>query len=152
MTVYRFSHEKFADDLTGTGAALKGGRWNMVGLNALYTSERISLGLLEVLVNANTLEDLKMIHLMQITIPDSETILEISSDQLKKNWIKDVEYSQWLGSDLLSENKYLVLKVPSVIIEDEWNYVLNTKHKNYSKIKLIKSDKFDFDERLFKTK
>lgn len=152
MTVYRFSHEKYADDLSGTGAALKGGRWNMVGLNALYTSERISLGLLEVLVNANTIEELRSIYLMEISIPDSETIVEVAANKLKKNWMKDVGYSQWIGSDLLVENKYLIIKVPSVIIQNEWNYILNTKHTSFSKIKLKTSKIFDFDERLFKTK
>ena len=46
MIVYRFAHPKFAHDLSGTGARLKGGRWNTAGTPVIYTSECISLALL----------------------------------------------------------------------------------------------------------
>ncbi len=54
MTVYRFTHKKFAGELSGTGARLVGGRWNPVGVSVVYTSESISLALLEVLANIPT--------------------------------------------------------------------------------------------------
>jgi RES domain-containing protein len=61
MILYRFAHRKFAKDLSGTGARLKGGRWNPPGIPVIYTSENISLALLEILANAQTIEDLRMI-------------------------------------------------------------------------------------------
>ena len=68
MTVYRFTHKKFAGELSGTGARLVGGRWNPVGVSVVYTSESISLALLEVLANTYTLEELQLIQLMEIAI------------------------------------------------------------------------------------
>ena len=52
MILHRFAHRKYAHDISGTGSKLKGGRWNSVGLAVVYSSERISLSLLEVLANA----------------------------------------------------------------------------------------------------
>ena len=65
MIIYRFAHKKFAGDLSGTGAKLNGGRWNFTGIPVVYSSEHISLGLLEILANANTLDDLQNIQLLE---------------------------------------------------------------------------------------
>jgi len=85
MILYRFAHRKYAHDISGTGSKLKGGRWNSVGLPVVYSSERISLSLLEVLANANTLEELQMIQLTEIEVPDNVPSHEIRLPQLKKN-------------------------------------------------------------------
>jgi len=149
MIVYRFSHPKYANDISGTGAKLKGGRWNIIGLPLLYTSESISLCLLEVLANANTLEELQLIQLVEIDIPTNPSLHEIHLSQLKNEWWKDFEYSQWIGSEILKENKTLVIKCPSAIIEMESNYLINPLHVSFKKIGVNVIKKFRFDERLF---
>ncbi len=149
MIVYRFSHPKYANDISGTGAKLKGGRWNIIGLPLLYTSESISLCLLEVLANANTLEELQLIQLVEIDIPTNPSLHEIHLSQLKNEWWKDFEYSQWIGSEILKENKALVIKCPSAIIEMESNYLINPLHVSFKKIGVNVIKKFRFDERLF---
>jgi RES domain-containing protein len=55
-------------------------------LPVLYTSESISLALLEVLANANTLEELQLIQLMEIHIPSNAECQEIKLRNLKKDW------------------------------------------------------------------
>ncbi|HXL54615.1 MAG TPA: RES family NAD+ phosphorylase [Chitinophagaceae bacterium] len=149
MIVYRFSHPKYANDISGTGAKLKGGRWNIIGLPLLYTSESISLCLLEVLANANTLEELQLIQLVEIDIPTNPSLHEIHLSQLKNEWWKDFEYSQWIGSEILKENKALVIKCPSAIIEMESNYLINPLHVSFKKIGVNVIKNFRFDERLF---
>jgi len=150
MILYRFAHRKYAHDISGTGSKLKGGRWNSVGLPVVYSSERISLSLLEVLANANTLEELQMIQLTEIEVPDNVPSHEIRLPQLKKEWWKDFEYSQWLGSEILKENKALIIKCPSAIIERENNYLINPLHSTFKKINIKAVNDFRFDERLFK--
>jgi len=150
MIVYRFSHPKYADDISGTGARLKGGRWNLPGIPVLYTSENISLGLLEVLANANTLEQLQPIQLMEIDIPDNPFIHEISPGKLKKQWWEDFEYTQWMGTEIMQTIKPFIIKCPSAIVEQENNYLFNPSHESFKKIKLRARNNFRFDERLFK--
>ena len=151
MILHRFAHRKYAHDISGTGSKLKGGRWNSVGLAVVYSSERISLSLLEVLANANTLEELQMLQLTEIEVPDNVPLHEIRLSQLKKEWWKDFEYSQWLGSEILKENKALIIKCPSAIIESEHNYLINPLHSSFKKINIKAVNDFRFDERLFKT-
>ena len=86
MIIYRFAHKKFAGDLSGTGAKLNGGRWNFTGIPVVYSSEHISLGLLEILANANTLDDLQNIQLLEIEVPAQCKPDEIKIEKLKKNF------------------------------------------------------------------
>jgi RES domain-containing protein len=150
MIVYRFSHPKFAGELSGMGARLKGGRWNPAGIPVLYTSATISLALLEVLANASTLEELQLIQLMEIEIPNVIGYQEIKLQNLKKEWYDDFDYTQWMGQEILKTRKTLLLQCPSAIVHREHNYLINPLHPDFKKIKLDSSTRFYFDERLFK--
>lgn len=150
MIVYRFAHPKFAHDLSGTGARLKGGRWNAAGTPVIYTSECISLALLEVLANAGTLEELQTIQLMEIEIPHNCAVHEIKPQSLKKNWYHDFDYTQWMGEEIFKTAKTLSLRCPSAIVQSEHNYLINPLHPDFKKIKLNSTTHFYFDERLFK--
>jgi RES domain-containing protein len=151
MIVYRFSHKKFSTELTGTGARLFGGRWNPVGIPVVYASESISLALLEVIANAGSIDDLRMIQLTKITIPDSITSLQIQLDSLKKNWFADFDYTQWMGKEILLSSKSLLIQCPSAIIPQEKNYLINPMHPDSKQIKASILTSFRFDERRFKT-
>ena len=150
MIVYRFSHRKFAHELSGTGARLKGGRWNPAGIEVLYASESISLALLEILVNAGSLEELQMIRLMEIDIPATAECHEIKLQSLKKDWYHDIDYTQWLGREILQSKKTLLCQCPSAIVHKENNYLINTLHVDFKKVRLLNTADFYFDERLFK--
>jgi RES domain-containing protein len=151
MILYRFAHKKYAHDISGTGSRLKGGRWNSIGVPVVYSSETISLCLLEVLANANTLDELQMFQLVEIEIPNTIPFQEIRLSQLKKDWWNDFEYSQWLGSEVLKENKALIIKCPSAIVERENNYLINPHHSSFKKVNIKVVNDFRFDERLFKS-
>ncbi len=150
MILYRFAHRKFAHELSGTGARLKGGRWNPAGLPVLYTSESISLALLEVLANAYTLEELQMIQLMEIEIPAHAECREIKLQSLKKDWYRDIDYTQWMGKEILQSRKTLLFQCPSAIVHKEHNYLINPLHVDFKKVSLHNAADFYFDERLFK--
>ncbi len=150
MIVYRFTHSRYKADISGTGAKLNGGRWNEPGIAALYSSSSISLSLLEVLVNANTLEEVNSLALMKLDIPKSldSSIQKLTS--LKKNWYKDFEYTRWIGSEFLKSGDNLLLECPSAVITEEMNYLVNPGHKDFKKLKVISTDDYKFDNRLFK--
>ncbi|MES2004974.1 MAG: RES family NAD+ phosphorylase [Bacteroidota bacterium] len=151
MILYRFSHRKFAHELSGTGAKLVGGRWNPAGLPVLYTSEHISLALLEILANSHTLEELQVVQLMEIELPSNTQCHEIKLQSLKKDWHFDFDYTQWMGKEILQARKTLLCKCPSAIVHQEHNYLVNPLHPDFKKVNLRDTSDFHFDDRLFRT-
>jgi len=148
MTIYRLAIEQYKNDLTGEGAKLFGGRWNSIGIAALYATENISLAVLEILVRT----DIHLIppnyHLRKMEIPENVTATIIRKNKLKRNWKEDIDYTQWMGNEFIRSGKSLLLKIPSAIVDEEHNYIINPSHSDFKKIKASAS-KFQFDKRLF---
>jgi RES domain-containing protein len=151
MIVYRLAHQKYAADISGTGAKLTGGRWNTPGTAILYASEHISLALLEVLANTHTLDQLQQINLVEISLPVKPPSAEVKLSQLKTNWWEDFDYTQWIGDEMMKASEALIIKCPSAIVNSEHNYLINPAHPYFKKIKATIKTDFRFDERLFKT-
>jgi RES domain-containing protein len=150
MKVFRFAHKNYSNDLSGTGAKLYGGRWNHKGLAGLYTSQSISLALLEVLVNALSLEQLESLSLMTLEIPEELEASVMPLTKLKKHWDLDLEYTRFIGSEFLQNRSSLILQCPSAVVFQESNYLINPMHTNSSKLKLLSVEEYKFDKRLFK--
>ncbi len=151
MIIYRLASGDYINDLSGNGSKLYGGRWNSIGLNALYCTENISLAVLEILVNVKKYKQPQDYHLATITIPDTIKPVIINTSKLKKNWKDDFTYSQFMGSEFLKSQQALVLKVPSAIVDPEHNFIINPKHADASKIKIVSTKIFEFDKRLHLT-
>ena len=149
MIIYRLCNEEYKDDISGTGAKLAGGRWNSIGVPVLYTSEHISLAVLEILVNTNTNLIPLSYYLFKIDIPDAVPLLAITKEKLKKDWKDDIGYTQWMGTEFCKAGKALFLKVPSAVIDEECNFIFNPLHKDFKKLKVVSAKKFHFDKRLY---
>lgn len=149
MIVYRLTSGEYINDLSGTGAKLYGGRWNSIGLPALYTTQHISLAVLEILVHIKSYRRPLNYHLISIDIPESVEMVSIDHQKLKNNWKDDVAYGQFIGNEFLTAATSAVLKVPSAIIEDENNFLINPAHPEVRKIKVRSSKIFEFDKRLY---
>ena len=149
MMLFRFCKEQYYNDISGEGAKLRGGRWNSVGLPVVYTSTTISLSLLELLIYNASYDELQNNYLMKIETPGIPED-SITSINVKKQWQKDIGYSRFIGDSFLSTRKNIVLKVPSAIIPEEYNIIINPLHPDFKKIKIIGSSPFEFDSRLFK--
>ncbi len=147
MIVYRLAIPKYASDLSGEGAALFGGRWNSAGLKALYGSQYISLCILEILVRSQLNINPPGYQLITIEFPETDMVI-IKSSELKPGWKQHIEYTQWIGEEFLKNNKSLVLRVPSAIVERENNFLLNPLHKKYNQVKIINIESLDLDKRL----
>jgi RES domain-containing protein len=149
MMLFRFCKEQYSNNISGEGAKLRGGRWNSVGLPVVYTSTTISLSLLELLIYNASYDELQNNYLMKIEIPgiEEDSILPIT---VKKQWQKDIGYSRFIGDSFLSTKKNILLQVPSAIIPEEYNVLINPLHRDFKKIKILSSSPFEFDSRLFK--
>ena len=149
MVLYRIVNCNYANDLSGMGAKLYGGRWNSEGKAMLYTASSRALAILEVLVHLQPLIVPDNFCLTEIEVPDGE-VATVDIDLLPDNW-QDVDPPLILrdfGNFFLKKQEHLLMRVPSSIVPDEYNYLLNPLHPDADKVKLIKRLPFRFDQRL----
>jgi len=150
MLVYRITGKKNAGDLTGIGAAMFGGRWNKKGSPVLYTGENKEIALLETIVHTPALF-IPSLDILTIEIPDN-SITTIEKHQLPQNWkvFPAPTILSEIGEKWIEEAKSVALKVPSCIIHSSDNYILNCRHSEYNKVRLVDRRNFEFDSRLKK--
>lgn len=151
MELYRITQEKYAEDLSGNGSRLFGGRWNNEGIFALYTSSSRSMALLETLahtpakmLNANNYQ------LITLSVPDSIVPDEILLSSLPDGWdAPDTRpFTKRFGDKFLNENKTLLISVPCVLMPEEVNYLINPLHKDMRRVKLVHKRRIYFDKRI----
>jgi RES domain-containing protein len=152
MEAYRLSREKFAATLSGKGAALKGARWNSIGVEIIYTAGNPSLAMAEVAVHF-TLSTLPGDYMMiTIFIPDDVSIQKLNVADLPVNWntFPYQSTTQSIGDRFIAENKFCILRIPSAVTQGDYNLLINPNHKDFKRIKIISREKFPFDKRIFK--
>lgn len=149
MILYRIAKCNYAGDLSGTGARLYGGRWNSIGQPMVYMASSLSLAVLEVLVHLPPSIFPTNFCLAEFDLPEN-SILTADNASLPADWqdISPPIALKQLGDAFLKQNKYLLMKVPSVIVPQEFNYLLNPLHADAAKIKLVEKKPFSFDTRL----
>lgn len=152
MIAYRLAKKQYADDLSGKGAELTGGRWNSRGTPMVYTSESRALAMAEVAVHLPLGLLPKNFQLIEIQIPDDLPMKELKTSELPKNWnaIPPIHQTQEKGDSFIRENQHTLLKVPSAVVPGDYNYLINPHHPETKKIKLLKTEEFTFDSRLIK--
>ncbi len=149
MIVYRICNIQYSKDLSGTGAKLFGGRWNSKGLGMLYVTENISLAVLEMLVHSQFKDFTIELSLLSISLPNATEVKEIKISKLKQDWIFDNSYTKFIGDEFIKSQNNLLLKVPSAVINDEHNFLINPMHADFKKIKIAATKQFRSDKRLF---
>ena len=146
MLLYRIVREKYASSLSASGFR---NRWNEDGQYVLYTSDSRSLACLENLVHRSNSGHNSLFRIMVIAVPDDLAILEVAEEALPEQWKTDFcEECLQIGSSWYIQEEYPVLKVPTSIIPHECNYILNTRHRDFQKISLFRTEAFVFDKRL----
>ncbi|MCC5930591.1 MAG: RES family NAD+ phosphorylase [Cyclobacteriaceae bacterium] len=150
MIVYRVANVKYKyETLSGIGAEKVGGRWNRVGTRAVYCSENISLALLEYYVHSENIANLpKEILIAKIILPDEFEIRELK--KLPEGWSQYPYSSQTteVFSALAISREFFALKVPSAIVNLEFNYILNPLFKEFGKVEILEFIDLPIDKRL----
>ncbi|MEO6329285.1 MAG: RES family NAD+ phosphorylase [Ginsengibacter sp.] len=147
MIVFRISNELYKNDISGNGSAVNGSRWNSKGKRMVYTGEYISLVILESLVHLKHADIPDNQYLLQIEIPQAD-FSEIRQSKIKDDWQEELNYTQWIGDQFILAGKSLVLKVPSAVVPQEHNFLLNPLHTDFKKIKIVSSELLNLDKRL----
>jgi len=151
MEIYRITQQEFAEDLSGNGARLFGGRWNSEGFFAVYASSSRSLALLETLAHTPAkFLDVRVYHLITIIVPDNTVIQKVSVKNLLTGWdAPDTRpFTKKIGDTFLTCKKSLLLEVPSVMMPEEINYVINPLHDNMKQVKIMNKRRVYFDKRI----
>jgi RES domain-containing protein len=147
MEVYRITLAQYADQLYASG---KAARWNSEGKKVIYTAASRSLACLENVVHRSGRGLNTLYKIMVVYVPDALYIETLDPAKLTHQWWERTESSTCrnLGDNWLQNQSSGVLKVPSAIINDEYNYLMNPYHSDFSKVKLISLEDFRFDPRI----
>ena len=148
MLLYRIAEEQFANDLSGEGARIYGGRWNPKGIPLIYTAESVALAALEVLVRISTPK-----HYSRVIyeIPDTASSETLTIAELPPNWLLPHPNTQLIeaGRRWAQGRRSLLLQVPSAVVRGEgWNYLINPLHPEFPAVAIADIAPFDYDFRL----
>jgi len=134
--------------LDGKGAFCVGGRWNSPGRHMVYMAQSVALAVLENLVHMSRQDFPTGYVRITATVPDDIAIL--SEPDLRGNRsLRDLS-TQALGDAWHDSQPSAILKVRSAVVPEEWNYLLNPRHPDFSRIVVHQPEPFVFDERLFR--
>ena len=146
QSAYRLSLRLYSKRaFLGEGARKVGGRWNPRGIPAVYASATLSLAALEFLAHLSGPQDAPELVSFELEF-DSKLVIEL---ELPKVWhTLGLRETRQLGGAWLLEGKAPVLRVPSVIVPSESNFILNPAHPKFGRIKIGPAKPFRLDPRL----
>ena len=134
-------------------ASSRSARWNLNQQWVLYCAASRSLASLELVVNRGSIRPHIKYKVMVVSVSDDLSLCTtLSSKQLPKDWRNEAAYPslQRIGSEWYRTNTSLILKVPSAIVPMEYNYIINTRHPDFSTntVNLVRTEAYFWDDRL----
>jgi len=156
VNLYRLAKERkgryLADDLSGNGAAIAGGRWNPRGMRVLYTCCHASTSLLEALVHMSGILPAGGLFLVTIEVADA-VYEDAFQPELPDDWAilsEDPVSTAQIGQTWLEKAEQLAMRVPSVVCPTDFNLLLNPLHEDFAaSVKVTSKEPFTLDPRLF---
>jgi RES domain-containing protein len=151
--IWRLSKIKYATTaFDGEGARRAGGRWNSKGTAIVYCSATLSLTALETLVHLDVADFGASRAAIRVEVPDEIAIDRVEVTQLAPDWRNTPAPSSLaaMGDQWAAEGKTLLLLVPSAVVPQENNILLNPRHLDFAKIQISLPKPFVLDARLLK--
>jgi RES domain-containing protein len=148
MVVYRICSRAFSTDLSGEGARRFGARWNPIDTAMLYASTHISLAALEILVHGAFKQTQIQYDLLTLFVPEDVKPVVYDLEILGDGWLLDTELTQHVGRTFVENDNFLAL-VPSAVIPEEQNLLINPEHPLAAMVRILAARPFDFEQRLF---
>jgi RES domain-containing protein len=149
VTTYRVCRRIYAR-LDGEGARRVGGRWNSPGRSVVYMAQSVALAVLENLVHMSRQDYPTGYVVVEATIPSHVRILDHIPFLGPKS--SDATRERRAGDNWLASGESAVLRVPSVVVPTDWNYLINPEHLDFAQISVETPVPMLFDERLFQCK
>jgi RES domain-containing protein len=151
LRVWRLCNQKWATTaFDGQGAKDYGGRWNPVGNAVVYTSSSLALAALETLVHLGVKKSPLAYVSIPADVPSTVPMAKIDLSDLPMDWKQDPSPLSLasIGEKWSRQNETAILVVPSSVIEEEVNYLLNPTHPDFAQITIGQAKPFHFDPRL----
>jgi RES domain-containing protein len=154
-TVYRLTKRRHQTEIfSGLGGLHASGRWTPRGHRVIYTSGSIALAVLEYTLNYKHRGWVPASVLASAQWPDDVKVETAVVDRLPKNWSDAVAplTLQDVGRVWLERLETAVLQVPSAVVVEEWNFLLNPAHPDFRRLRLSRPRPYSFDRRLARTR
>ena len=147
MIFWRISNHA---DLHGRGGLFTSGRWHSRGHRVVYLAETPAGALIESLVHLelNEADVPDGYQLLKVIVPSSATTEKCSSATLGENWTANIEITRRVGDEWLRRRSALLLRVPSAVVPESWNWVLNPAHPQARRVRISWARRFQWDARL----
>jgi RES domain-containing protein len=151
VKAYRITKAKHSGAaFDGEGAKKNGGRWNSIGTSMVYTASHLSLAIVEILAHLKSEKVIREKYVYFELEFDEDLIKSPPKGSFPPDWKEDPAPSstQHFGDKWIASSDSPVIKVPSAIVDIEFNYLLNPSHPSFSAIKISAAKKFKLDSRL----
>ncbi len=152
MELFRICAARHAGKLSSSG---KANRWNSDGRSVIYAGSSRSLSTLELIVHRSSVTPAIPYRVLVLSVTDNESLIrQVRIKQLPGNWRTIFAYPvlQKIGDTWYDKQETLILKVPSVIIPQEYNYMINTEHPDFREnVMRVREEEYCFDSRFFGT-
>ncbi|CAL67636.1 RES family NAD+ phosphorylase [Christiangramia forsetii] len=151
MNIYRIAKTKYINDLSGEGARLYGGRWNKKGTAVIYFSEHLSLCVLEMLTRLDYEDLSEGFMFLEAEIPSSLLSHLPNPEKVSLFWRNNppISNTQEYSSNFLLEKNSLGFSIPSAVLPNERNIILNPFHKDFSSFKILQTGTLELDARIY---
>ena len=152
MRVFRITKARYVDDMSGAGARISGGRWNHQGAGIIYTSSTRALATVEYLVHVPAAIIPKNLRIATIEVPGDAIPNRVEPAELPENWRQYPPPPKLaeIGSNWVLSGKSLLLQVPSAVVENEYNVLMNPMHPDMKKVSIADVHSYVLDERLIR--
>ena len=147
MILWRISNHPALD---GGGGLRAPGRWHTRGRRIVYCAPNPATALLEVLVHAEIdMEDIPVaFRYLEIDVPDSIPAEAMDPAALPSNWRTNLEATRQAGDEWLHSGRTALLRVPSAIVPLTWNILINPRHPDSARIRILHVHEQGIDPRL----
>lgn len=154
MRIFRLTKTSYVNDLSGEGARLYSGRWNRRGDALLYFSEHLSLCVLELLTRMDFEFLAADYSFFEAELPSSLISTLKKPEAISEKWRANppISFTQDYGSTWIQKSRTLALKVPSAVLPNESNILINPNHKQFSEVKIVRKAILNLDSRVFNAK
>ncbi|MGC2529791.1 MAG: RES family NAD+ phosphorylase [Candidatus Acidiferrum sp.] len=149
MILWRISNHVTLD---GGGGLYASGRWHTEGRRIVYLAETPASALVEVLVHLelDPAHLPKSYRLLKAEAPEGLSVNTIAGVGLPRNWSSDQISTRTAGDEWLASRATVLLRVPSVIVPETFNVLLNPEHAEAGRIHVLWSEEYPWDARLLR--
>lgn len=149
MVLWRISNHV---SLAGDGGMRASGRWHTRGRRVVYCSESPAAALLEILVHFEIdVRDLPARYrLHKLHAPDNLVVEEVTVPDLPADWLERTDVTRSNGDRWLQAGRSTLLRVPSAVVPETFNMLLNPAHPDAKQVALVHVSEHAIDPRLLK--